>query len=91
MEPALHPECTFKFLFATTDDVTCVLSENAIDIACVSESWLKEYIPDEVVNIEGYITHRNDSSHKHGGGIATYVRDTTPHSAWPDLIDPDYE
>ena len=65
MEPTCHLECKCK-IYA----LACVFTENSIQVACVSETWLKEDIPDEVVNVEGYITHRNDWSHKPGGGIA---------------------
>ena len=73
------------------DDLSCVLKDDNVDIACISETWLKEDIPNDVVGISGYIMYRHDRSHKRGGGVAVYVRDTIPHHTWPDLQDPEFE
>jgi hypothetical protein len=73
------------------DDFTTVLSHNNVDIACVSETWLTHDIPDDVINIQGYTTIRHDRNHKRGGGVAAFIKDTIPMSAWPQLLDPEFE
>ena len=56
------------------------------DVMVITESWLKENIPDSVVNVAGYRTHRYDRTFrnnngfvKKGGGIIVYIRTDHPH------------
>ena len=56
------------------------------DVMVITESWLKENIPDSVVNIAGYSIHRYDRTFrnnngfvKKGGGIIVYIRNDHPH------------
>ncbi len=62
-----------------TDELETVLQQNNITIACITETWLKETVPSSVVNIPGYVVHRNDRSDgRRGGGVAVYVQQDTP-------------
>ena len=61
------------------DELESVLLANNVDIACVTETWLKDVIPSGVVSISGYVIHRNDRSDgRRGGGVAVFVRQDIP-------------
>ena len=58
------------------DELSTVLQINNIDIACLTETWLKDEISSDVVTVKGYVSHRKDRSDgRRGGGVAVYVRD----------------
>ena len=73
------------------EDLTEVLKQNHVDIACLTETWLETERPNEVIDISGYNIVRNDRSNRQGGGVAALIRDTIPHFTWPQLIDPCFE
>ena len=54
------------------DEVAFVMKQNHCDIAAITETWLKESIPDVSVNIEGYQLPRRDRKHKEHGGVCLY-------------------
>ena len=49
------------------------MKNNHCDIAAITETWLKESIPDAIVNIEGYQLFRRDRKHKGHGGVCLYI------------------
>jgi len=56
-----------------------VLQINNIDIACLTETWLKDEILSDIVCVNGYVSYRKDRSDgRRGGGVAVYVRDHLP-------------
>ena len=62
-----------------TDELSAVLHENAVDVACITETWLNQTVPSDVVNIAGYVMHRSDRKDgRRGGGVAVYVRHDVP-------------
>ena len=61
------------------DELESVLLANNVDMACVTETWLKDVIRSDVVSISGYVIHRNDRSNgRRGGGVAVFVRQDIP-------------
>lgn len=58
------------------------LNQNNIDIALISESWLK---PEHTMLLPGYKTYRNDRIGRNGGGVVIAVRENVPHSLLPCL------
>jgi len=52
------------------DEMQAVYQNNSVDIACITETRLRDDVPTEVVNISGYVIHRGDR----GGGVAVFVR-----------------
>ena len=66
-------------------------NEGDLTYACLTETWLSENTPDEVVNIQGYITHRNNHDGRLGGGVAILISDAIPHTLWPQLRDAGFE
>ena len=55
------------------DEVAFAIKQNQCDIAAITETWLKESIPDVSVNIEGYQLFRKDRKNKEHGGVCLYV------------------
>ena len=42
------------------DEMTVVLQQNLVDIACITETWLNPLIPSSSTHIDGYVTYRRD-------------------------------
>jgi hypothetical protein len=59
-------------------------NELKFDIICLTETWLKENVEDEVVKINGYSIERKDRPSR-GGGVAIYFKDTLPIRRRQDL------
>ena len=75
-----------------TDELECVLTNNNIDIACITESWLTENIPTEAINIPGYVCYRHDREDgRRGGGVLCYVNTGLSCQVLDQLYDPDIE
>ena len=55
------------------DEVAFTMKNHRCDIAAITETWLKESIPDTIVNIEGYQLLRRDRKHKGHGGVCLYI------------------
>lgn len=56
------------------DELECIIKNNDVQIVCLTESWLKDYCPDDVVNISGFTTVRHDRNDgRRGGGVLCYV------------------
>ena len=58
------------------DEIAVFLTSNHIDIAFFSETWLKESVPDEAINITNYQLFRRDRQHKSHGGVCFYINNT---------------
>ena len=74
------------------DELEVVLQNNYVDIACLTETWLADSVPTEVVNVSGYVIHRNDRKDgRRGGGVAVLVRQNVPCQRLSALETPDIE
>ena len=47
------------------------MSTERSDIACFTETWLKDSIDDNVIDISDYSVVRKDRSHAQHGGVCT--------------------
>jgi len=57
------------------DELSTVLHENSVDIACITETFLNETVPSEVLYIPGYVIHRNDRKDGRRCGVSLYLCD----------------
>ena len=73
------------------DDLTVVLKQNNVDIACLTETWLNDNVPNEVLSIPGYNAFRNDRKGRLGGGVAVLIEESYPVKLWPELQNPELE
>lgn len=62
-----------KSLSHNIEDVRYYLGENRLQALGISETWLTENTPSNLVDIDGYTLVRNDRSRSRGGGVAFYI------------------
>ncbi len=66
--------------------------QNEVDVCCVTKSWFKSDMPDEVFNIDMYgIPLRNDHVGRKGGGSFAYVRSNMVPNRLSELENPNLE
>ena len=73
------------------DELASVLIYNDISIAVITETWLKEDLPDECFAIQGYNLVRNDRSDRRGGGVCNYVKKDISVKLWTEFANPAQE
>ena len=73
------------------DEIVYTLVHGNIHLAFFSETWLKETVPDEYINIKGYQLFRRDRKEKAHGGVYLYVKDFIPCNILPDLQSDEHE
>ena len=56
------------------DELEHAIREYSADIAFITESWLKNSVPDEVIEIGGYRVFRRDRTEKEHGGVCIYTK-----------------
>ena len=67
--------CVLRGNFAVkADELTTVLRENSVDIACTAETFLNEAVPSEALDIPGYVIHHNDRKDGRRCGCARATR-----------------
>jgi exonuclease III len=47
------------------------------DIICITETWLKKQIPDDVIQIHNYTLLRRDRKEREHGGVCLYIKIAT--------------
>ena len=67
------------------DELRVLLANSSIDILAINESKIDDSIPDNEINIVGYIMVRNDRN-RNGGGVVLYITDTISFSERKDLV-----
>ena len=57
------------------DEMTNIIDDNEVDIACITETWLSDEVPHCVTDIDGYTFERRDRVDRRGGGeyLLTFV------------------
>ena len=73
-----------RSLLKKIDEIKILIHQNSFDILAISETWLSDKIPNELVNIPGFNVYRKDRP-SHGGGVLIYIKETLPHTYCPDL------
>lgn len=56
-------------------EVSEFILRNDVDLACITETWLKDRITDSVVHIPGYSIIRRDREVVEHGGVCLYIKD----------------
>ena len=73
------------------DELRHVLQNANLDCACITESWLRSHIHDNVVALKGFNIIRKDRVESEHGGVCVYVKDTIEFTILDDLHDPSFE
>lgn len=63
-----------RSLFHKIDTIRHDFLMPSIDLLCLSETWLNEDLPDELINIDDFQLLRNDRKYGRGGGTCIYIR-----------------
>ena len=66
-----HVNC--QSLFAHLDEFRSFFETKKYHIICLSETWFKQTVSDQLMNLSGYQIFRRDRSGKNGGGVAFYL------------------
>ena len=62
-------------LCSKLDELSTVFEQNSVGIACITETWLKPTVSDDVIQIDKYVCHRKDRQDgRDGGGVLVYER-----------------
>ena len=69
------------------DEVSDVITNANFDIACITETWLRDHIHDNVVCIPGYNLVRRDRIDVTHGGVCTYIKKGLKYTVLEDLHD----
>ena len=56
------------------DEVRSVILDSNLDLACITETWLKDTVNDNAIHIPGYKLVRKDRTFASHGGICVYIR-----------------
>ena len=64
------------FLVPKVDELTLVVVSHNPDIICITETWLKNQIPDDVVQIHNYTLLRRDRKEREHGGVCLYIKNS---------------
>ena len=56
-----------RSLLPKVDELFCVLKQNDVDIACITETWLSDYSLDSAVSLQDYVFIRKDRQSPCGG------------------------
>ena len=62
------------------DEVSHVVQNANYDLVCITESWLRQHIPDSVMAINGNNIIRRDRKEATHGGVCMYIKETIPFS-----------
>jgi len=63
-------------LVPKVDEVREFISRNSVEVAFITETWLKESVSDTVVNIPGFSLIRKDRKSDAHGGVCTYIKES---------------
>ena len=53
---------------------------SSFDVICMTETWLKPVVPDDMVNLTGYNLIRHDRTGKRGGGVGAFIQQSLHYS-----------
>ena len=73
------------------DEVSDLLTNNRIDVLCLTELFLNKIISSTVFNIPGFTFLRKDRHRGSGGGVGIYIRQEINFTRRQDLEDPEME
>lgn len=69
------------------DEVKTLLSQCQFKVLCLSETFLKENIPNSYFDIQGYEVVREDRSGKNGGGLLCYIKSCVSYEKLSEIDD----
>ena len=79
-----------RSLCSKIDEIQYLVTNSAVDIFCVCETWLDDTVTNSEVHIDGYTVLRKDRN-RNGGGVAMYVKNGIDFQTRDDLTQYDIE
>ena len=73
------------------DELRHLLKYANLDLVCITESWLKSHIHDNVVALESYNIICRDRRETEHSGVCVYIKNTIKSAVVEDLEDPSFE
>ncbi|PFX15723.1 hypothetical protein AWC38_SpisGene20057 [Stylophora pistillata] len=73
------------------DELRHVVQNANLDCICITESWLRSSIHDNVVGLEGFNIIRRDRVESEHGGVCMYIKDTSNFTGLAELQKPSFE
>ncbi|XP_022780073.1 uncharacterized protein LOC111321455 [Stylophora pistillata] len=73
------------------DELRHVVQNANLDCICITETWLRSSIHDNVVALEGFNIMRRDRIESEHGGVCMYIKDTIDFTALAELQEPSFE
>ena len=73
------------------DELHEVINSNDIDIACITETWLRNHIDDNIVTLSEFRLVRFDRSTSQHGRVCMYVKNDIQCKILRDLLDDKFE
>ncbi len=73
------------------DEIAFTIHQKDIQLALFTETWLKDLIPDDPINISGYHLFRLDHKNKQHGGVCSYVKNIIESKTLSVLHNDEYE
>lgn len=70
------------------DEISYVVSSRNPDIACFTETWLKNSVDNNVIDIPNYTIVRKDRSYAEHGGVCIYIKNSISFENLIQLEDP---
>ena len=71
----------------TIDELEVIITDFNVSIACVTETWFKQYIDDDRIVIGGFNCERKDRLNKRAGGVVCYLRNSMVYTRMVELED----
>ena len=69
------------------DELQVIVDDYDIDVACITETWSREYMDDTNLALEVFCLERKDRDHRRGGGVACYIRNDIEYNRLRELED----
>ncbi len=79
-------------LVTKVDELSVFLNAHCVDVACITETWLKSSVPDTAICINGFTVLRRDRTDSLlGGGVCIYIKQSLQYKIWTNMYDEDVE
>ena len=73
------------------DEIALTITQQDIDIVFITETWLRQSIPNDPINIKGYQLFRRDRTNRLHGGVCLYVKNSIESKILTDLYNDYHE
>ena len=69
------------------DELQVIVDDYDIAVACITDTWFREYMDNTSLALEGFCLERKDRGHRRGGGVACYIRNDVVYNRLLELED----